>query len=142
MVLAVAAAATPQWFTSLDRHAAFGGLVTVVDAAGPILNLPMNEGTGTTVADTSGNGSNGVLQNGPTWTTGKSGTGVKFDGKDDTLYVSSPTALNTVKTGVTVSAWVYRNANQAGDIAVLAREQGATYYEHYYLGFHDGKYQW
>ena len=111
-------------------------------AGGPILSLPMNEGTGTTTADASGNGSNGVLQNGSTWTTGKFGTGVKFDGSNDVVYVSSPTALNTVKTGVTVSAWVYRNANQSGDVSVVSREVGKTWYEHYYLGFKDGKYQW
>jgi len=129
--------------SSLRIPAARGRFVEVLEAAGgPILSLPMNEGTGTTTADASGNGSNGVLQNGPTWTTGKFGTGVKFDGSNDTVYVSSPTALNTVKTGVTVSAWVYRNATQSGDVSVVSREVGTTYYEHYYLGFKDGKYQW
>ena len=129
--------------SSLRIPAARGGFVEVLEAAGgPILSLPMNEGTGTTTADASGNGSNGVLQNGSTWTTGKFGTGVKFDGSNDVVYVSSPTALNTVKTGVTVSAWVYRNANQSGDVSVVSREVGKTWYEHYYLGFKDGKSQW
>ena len=83
-----------------------------------------------------------MLQNGPTWTTGKSGTAVKFDGSNDTVYVSSPTALNTVKTGVTVSAWVYRTPISPG-ISRWSRARSARPgYEHYYLGFKDGKYQW
>ena len=38
-----------------------------------------DESQGTTAGDSSGSGNSGVLVNGPTWTTGKSGTGINFD---------------------------------------------------------------
>ncbi|MEO8403979.1 MAG: Ig-like domain-containing protein, partial [Chitinophagaceae bacterium] len=53
----------------------------------PALNvtteLRMNEGTGTTTADGSGNAHTGTLTNGPTWVAGKYGQGINFDGTND-----------------------------------------------------------
>ena len=119
------------------------GLVQVLQAAGgPIINLHLDEGSGTTAADASGNGNTGALLNGPTWTTGTSAGALNFDGVNDTLYIASAASLNTVTTGVTVAAWVYRPANQSGGVSVVSREVGTSYYEHYYLGFEDGKYRW
>src|SRR5262245_38520589 len=61
--------------------------VPVLSAAGaPILNLHLDEGSGTTAGDASGSGNNGVLQNGPTWTTGMSAGALNFDGVNDTVY--------------------------------------------------------
>src|SRR5262245_56142923 len=55
----------------------------------PVINLPLNNGAGTTATDTSGNGNNGVLLNGPVWTNGKTNGGLSFDGIDDTLLINS-----------------------------------------------------
>ena len=119
------------------------GLVQVLQAAsGPIINLHLDEGAGTTASDASGNGNTGALLNGPTWTTGTSAGALNFDGVNDTLYIANTASLNTVTTGVTVAAWVYRPANQSGGVSVVSREVGNTYYEHYYLGFENGKYRW
>ena len=110
--------------------------------AGAVISLPFNEGSGTVANDASGNGNTGTLQNGPTWTAGKSGSALSFDGVNDTVYIANATSLNAVSTGVTVAAWVYRSSTQTGGVSVLSREFGNTYYEHYYLGFEDGKYRW
>src|SRR4051794_17526421 len=110
--------------------------------ASAVLSLPLNENSGTVANDASGNGNTGTLQNGPTWTVGKSGSALSFDGVNDTVYIANATSLNAVSTGVTVAAWVYRSSTQAGGVSVVSREFGNTYYEHYYLGFEDGKYRW
>src|SRR5262249_32957480 len=41
---------------------------------------PFNEGTGSTTADVSGNNNTGTLATGATWTAGKYGNGIQFDG--------------------------------------------------------------
>jgi hypothetical protein len=63
-----------------------------------------DEGSGTTVFDSSGNGNNGTLENNPTWVDGKHGTALKFDGIDD--YVAIPDLYSTSPTELTVSAWI------------------------------------
>ncbi len=111
-------------------------------AAGPVISLPFNEGSGTTVSDATGNGNTGTLTNGPAWTTGKTGSALSFDGSNDSVYVAKSSSLNIATTGLTVSAWVYRNANQQGFVSVLSRQQGNSYYERFYLGFENGNYRW
>jgi len=47
-----------------------------------------DEGSGTTAGDSSGNGNDGTLVNGPTWVSGRHGMALSFDGVDD--YVEIP----------------------------------------------------
>ena len=63
-----------------------------------------SEGTGTTTADSSGNGKNGSIQ-GSVWTTGKNGGGLSFTGTSD--YVSVP-SMNYDE--LSISAWFYKNS--------------------------------
>ncbi|MDA2936242.1 DUF2341 domain-containing protein [Patescibacteria group bacterium AH-259-L05] len=72
-------------------------------APGPVGYWKMDEGTGTTTADASGNGNTGTLTNGPTWTTGKYSNALSFDGVDD--YVNTGASQNHPT--ITVSAWLY-----------------------------------
>jgi hypothetical protein len=77
------------------------GLVLLLDAANPV-SYP---GSGTTWTDLSGNGNNGTLTNGPTYTSANDGSLV-FDGVDD--YVLTSTINHNIGTGnFTYSAWVY-----------------------------------
>jgi hypothetical protein len=64
------------------------GLVLNLDAG----NIKSYPGTGTTWTDTSGNGNNGTLINGPTFSTG-SGGGIVFDGLNDLIFL--PFILDT-----------------------------------------------
>ena len=64
----------------------------------------LDEGTGNIAHDSSGNGNDGTI-NGATWASGKSGSGLGFDGIND--YVSIPLLNNDV---VSVSAWFNKNA--------------------------------
>ena len=66
---------------------------------------PLTDGSGTTARDTSGNGNDLTLANGPTWTTdGPNGGGLQFDGTDQYAQTAGP-VLNAAQS-YTVSAWV------------------------------------
>ena len=56
--------------------------VTVNNAAGPAVvgHWKLDEGSGTTAADSSGNGATGTLINSPAWTTGMLGGALSFNG--------------------------------------------------------------
>ncbi len=72
--------------------------------APPVLELKFDEKQGTTAYDTSGNGNDGTLVNGPTWTRGKFGSALSFDGSDD--YVSASSSLLDNLGPMTVEAWI------------------------------------
>lgn len=79
-------------------------------APGVITELRCNEGSGTSLADASGNAHNGTLVNGPTWGVGKYGQGVNLDGSND--YISIADHANFTldpAQSYTWSAWVKNN---------------------------------
>ncbi|MAH25585.1 MAG: hypothetical protein CMI19_01310 [Opitutae bacterium] len=49
-----------------------------------------DEGSGTVAYDSSGNGNDGNLTNGPTWSIGKIGGALSFDGVDDFVFLGNP----------------------------------------------------
>jgi poly(hydroxyalkanoate) depolymerase family esterase len=67
--------------------------------------LKFDETSGTAAPDATGNGWNGTLVNGPTWTAGKFANAVDLDGSND--YVTLPTGVVDGLTEVTISTWVY-----------------------------------
>jgi lysophospholipase L1-like esterase/chitodextrinase len=122
----------------------FGISATVTMAAGPqILSLSLDEASGNTAFDISGNGNHGSLLNGPTRTPGKWGGALTFDGINDVLVVNDSPTLDPGASGITVAAWVYRRADTQNWVSVVSRQQGDTYFEHFYLGFSAaGEYSW
>jgi len=75
------------------------GLVLCLDAG----NTKSYSGSGTSWTDLSGNGNNGTLTNGPTYSSDNGGS-LSFDGVND--YVQ--TDLNTHYSQITLSAWAIR----------------------------------
>jgi|GEM_PF-1913107 len=73
--------------------------------SGLIGHWPMDENTGTIAHDTSGNGLDGTLSAGASWSTGKYGSGVLFNGTNGYVEVPHNSLLN-LTTSFTVSAWV------------------------------------
>ena len=71
---------------------------------GPVARWPLDEGSGLTAADVTGNGHTGSLVNGPTWVAGRSGQALSFDGVDDYVQVSHAADLNPFP--LTVTAWI------------------------------------
>jgi len=71
---------------------------------GPVGYWKFDEGSGNIAYDSSGNGNHGTLVNGPTWTSGKFGSALSFDGVDD--YVEVPDSPSLKPEVLTVELWV------------------------------------
>ena len=89
-----------------------------------------DEGSGTSAADSSGQGNTGTLTLGPTWVAGKRGQAVRFDGSDDYVSVPNGGGLNNVSTG-SIAMWVKWTGTQdqgyANYGAVLARQNNGQF---------------
>ena len=84
-----------------------------------------------TTIDNSGSGHNGTLVNGPTWTAGKYGNGISFDGIDDYVSVANPSTLNLAP--VTLRSLPGSSGRQPGPNTTSCPRLPAT------LGVADGK---
>ena len=62
-----------------------------------------DEGKGDVAADSSGNGNDGTLKNGPKWVAGKFGKALEFDGVDAHVYVEH---VQIPPKGWSISSWV------------------------------------
>jgi hypothetical protein len=84
--------------------------VTVSNISNLIAAYPCREGTGTSVADISGNSHTGTLTNGPAWVAGRYGQGINFDGSNDYLNIADHAnfTLNPAQ-NYTWSSWVKNN---------------------------------
>lgn len=86
-----------------------------VSSAGLVGWWTFNEGTGTTAADSSGNGKDGTLIGNALWTTGKHGGALNFDGTDDLVDIGSGASQN-LSSNYTISFWVKPDAATAGTV--------------------------
>ncbi len=93
--------------------------------AGLKLHWKLDETSGATAGDSSGSNNPGVLSpGGPVWTTGHSGGGLDFSGDGDTVAAPSTSSLNSLKTQMTTSLWVYKRANAPSYGALAGRRYG------------------
>ena len=84
-----------------------------------------NEGTGTTVADASGNGNTGTIV-GATWTTaGKYGNALSFNGTSSYVNLGNPTSLRLTGS-MTLSAWVLATGNPPDDGQIIAKSNNSA----------------
>jgi hypothetical protein len=82
----------------------------------------LNENIGTVAYDDSAGSQNGTLQASPSWTTGKVGTALSFNGSSQ--YVSLPD-IDVAGSAITVGAWVYpTTATQTAK--VFSKQSGST----------------
>jgi hypothetical protein len=94
-------------------------------APGPVGYWKLDEKTGTTAADSSGNANTGTLTNGPTWTTGKYGSSTNFDGSDDYIDLGSPTSFNFGSNNFTYAAWI-RYTGSGTAARIIAQDDNST----------------
>ncbi len=78
---------------------------------GPVAQWKFNEGSGLTAYDSSGNGNTGTLQNNmatTSWTSGKYGSALSFDGTDDWVSVAHSASLDSPNATqqITITAWI------------------------------------
>ena len=107
-----APSATRDGGTDAARFEAGNNLALWTTASGLVGYWSFDEGTGTTARDLSGRGNNGNLLpalSPPTWTTGRGGGALRFDGVDDIVSILHSTSLN-ITGAITIEAWVRRNA--------------------------------
>lgn len=88
----------------------------------------LDEGTGTTANDTSGNSNTGTLTNSPTWVKGYIGLyGVKFvSASNEYIAVASSSSLILPSGGGTIMAWV-NYTGSAPTARDIINQQGSTF---------------
>jgi hypothetical protein len=105
-------------FLSLFALSFIGARIADLPATGVNTELRCDEGTGTTVADASGNAHNGTLTGSATWTTGKYGQAVSLNGTSSYINIADHADYTLTPTvSYTWSAWVKNNNfNQWGPV--------------------------
>ena len=96
-----------------------------LDSPGLLAGYGFGEGAGTTTADTSGNGFTGTLVGSPGWVTGRTGTGLSFNGSTTYVDLGNPSGLQFTGS-MTVSAWVHETANVGDDGQIVAKSDGSS----------------
>jgi len=104
----------------------YSGVVSVTTLAappsgGPVGAYPFEEGSGTTTADFSGSNNTGTLI-GATWTAGRIGNALAFDGVGANVDLGNPPALQ-FSGSMTVSAWINSAAFPRDDAAIVSSVQ-------------------
>jgi hypothetical protein len=106
---------------------------SLIDGPGnpPVGYWKLDERTGTSAYDSSGNGYTGTLTNGPIWDTGKIGGGVYFDGADDYISMGDVAAFDVSDTAdFSISAWFYRSSFDTHDY-IVSKQSGSAGYRIY-----------
>jgi hypothetical protein len=75
---------------------------------GLVLALGFDEGAGTRTSDASGSNNNGAIS-GATWTVGRFGRALSFDGVNDLVSVADSNSLD-LSSGMTLQAWLQPRA--------------------------------
>ena len=93
-----------------------------------------NENGGTIAKDASENGNDGALM-GAKWVTGKSGSGLEFDGKAAIVEIADDPTLNfTEKESMTIAVWVSIKEKPAGPAWIVGKAGNLP--AHYLFGYH------
>ncbi|NUM34779.1 MAG: LamG domain-containing protein [Candidatus Brocadiae bacterium] len=69
-----------------------------------------DEGSGAYAYDASGNNNTGTLYGNTSWTAGKHGNGLYFDGSGDYVQIADSTSLSPTQQ-ITIASWVYTPGN-------------------------------
>jgi hypothetical protein len=92
---------------------------------GPVAAYGFNEGSGSTTADSSGNGNTGRI-NGATWTTqGESGTALAYNGSWAYVDIGNGSTLR-ITGSMTISAWINSAAFPVDDAAIVSKRTSSN----------------
>jgi chitodextrinase len=108
-------------------HVGLGGSTRALasDTVGLVAAYNFDEGSGATLTDQSGNGNNGTLANGPTWTTGRYGGALSFGGTNASVSIGDLNALDGL-VAVTYSAWIRTTATDERHVVNKSACTGTT----------------
>ena len=90
-----------------------------------IAHWAFDEGSGTTVSDSSGNGYHATVTGG-TWVDGVNGAAMDFNGTTDVVTLPSE-AFNSISTGIGIALWVYGSSQQPRNDTVLCARDASGY---------------
>jgi succinoglycan biosynthesis transport protein ExoP len=83
----------------------------------------LDESSGTTAPDSSGNGNAGTLANGPVWTAGKIGNALSFDGVNNYVNVPSSANYDSMNQGIIINELLeHIQLSQKGKSRVISLE--------------------
>jgi hypothetical protein len=102
----------------------------------PVAEWHFDEGSGIVAADSSGNVNSGTI-NGATWTTGKIGSALNFDGVNDYVDCGRGASLN-ITDAITISAWVKLAADNPTWTRIIQKGSANNHYG-YVVGIHTNK---
>jgi hypothetical protein len=92
---------------------------------GLVAGWSFDAGSGSTVADASGNGNTGTIS-GATWTAGKYGGALAFNGTSARVSVPASASLG-LSSAMTLMAWIEPTATQSGWRTIMQRETNAYF---------------
>ncbi|MDO8730736.1 MAG: LamG-like jellyroll fold domain-containing protein [Candidatus Omnitrophota bacterium] len=134
--------ATPGTLTVMSGTDSENNTNWIFSDLDPVLHHKMDDGSGTTSSDSSGNGYDGTLLGGIIWTTDRAPLAAtnsyanSFDGADDSISVADAALLNPTL-AFTLSAWIKPASVAAG--VVLAKWSAAANKRQYALRLSGGK---
>lgn len=91
-----------------SSYASEANATTTEVTSGRQAHWKLDENTGTSAADASGNSNTGTLANGANWVAGKIGTAVNFDAVDNVINAGSGASLDNLA-ALTIAAWIKIN---------------------------------
>ena len=94
-----------------------------IEPGGLVSHWRFDEGSGPTAADDVGMNL-GTLVNGPTWSTGRVGGALTFDGSNDFVQVSDDPSLD-ITSELTIAAWISPHSAGQGDQGRIVDKAGA-----------------
>src|SRR5207253_1760619 len=135
---------SPSTFYSISSEFAAVPTPTPIPSATPptaglVGYWKFDENSGTTTADTSGNGNTGTLIGGAAWAVGNTGSAASLVGVDDYVQVGPQASLAMTSTA-TFSAWIYPTGpgSMATYGGIIVNKEG----EYEIARFADGHIQW
>jgi hypothetical protein len=95
--------------------------VSLLGIEKPVGHWTLDETSGTTAADSSGNGNDGTLNGDPVWATGIVAGALEFDGVDDYVDCGNPAILDPGTGDFTISAWIKGSVDPGTDTLIFSK---------------------
>ena len=102
--------------------------LTVGALAGPVGQWLADEGSGSVLVDSSGQGNDGALQGNPTWVAGQQALAIRLDGTGDYAVVPDDASLD-ISGPITIAAWVRPETTGTQYLVKKATQGGTDGYE-------------
>jgi hypothetical protein len=122
-------------FTNVAKDHSINVIFSNIDPSDDLVaSYNFNEGSGTTANDSSGNSHNGTLHNGATWTSGKQGGGISFDGINDYVDIGK---FDVMGSELTIAAWFkadsFNHLSSFHDARIVSKATGTADQDHYWM---------